>query len=119
MNKKSLIICAISVISLIIILAVGSYAYLRSTATQSTTNTITSLNCLELSIDRESSLIDNDYTLKLTNAYPVPDEEGLTTTPYVFTVTNECSNAVAIDLNLETLNTSTLARNNIKTSVNQ
>ena len=89
MNKKSIIICIFSIISLLLILVLGSYAYLRSTNSQTTTNTITSLNCLEVSITRESSLVDSDYTIKLTNAYPISDEEGLNTTPYVFTVKND------------------------------
>ena len=47
-------------------------------------------------------------SISLSNAYPIPDEEGISLTPYTFTITNTCETYASFQINLEILNTSTL-----------
>ena len=87
-------------------LTVGvTYAYIRSSNTQTGTNDISTLTCLSVSIDNVSNMIGNNNTINLTDAFPVSDLEGLTTKPYIFKIKNTCPSTYAsVNINLESLN---------------
>ncbi len=56
------------------------------------------------------SLTESTDGVKITNAYPMPDELGLRVDPYTFTVTSEeTTKTIRVKVVLEVLNTSTLA----------
>ncbi len=95
-NKKVVIVF----ILLLIAISLGvSYAYWLIVKTQ-TGNNIISSACLNITFTGENDI-------KLTNAYPMNDEELYefltTTTPYHFTITNECEEETNVVINLETL----------------
>jgi len=109
MKNKTMMILIISIIGLTVLFGGISYAYLRSTITQSSQNEVSTLNCLSISMSDITSAIT------LTNAYPISDEKGLMTTPYSFTITNNCATPVAVQINLESLNIENkLATNYVK-----
>ena len=86
-NKYILYVCSAIVICL---LAFGgiSYAIFINSTSQSTTNTMSALDCVDL------SFTGNTSSISLTNTYPMTTDEGLATDPYNFTITNNCSNYV-------------------------
>ena len=95
-NKKVVIVF----ILLLIMLSLGvSYAYWLIVKTQTNVNIISSA-CLKITFTGENDI-------KLTNAYPMDDEEIYdfltTTTPYHFTIINECEEETNVVINLETL----------------
>ena len=112
---KSRIIIITSAIALLIIGLVGmSYAYLRTTVTQTDTNAISTLNCLSV------TLTGLDSAISITNDFPVSDATGITRTPYTFRITNNCNSYVSANINLESLNVSNkLSRNYVKASINE
>ena len=78
LTKKQLQILGVVLVVIVCVIGV-SYAYWRLTLTQTGTNTIAS-SCLEVSITKEENPIN------LQKAYPITDEEGLSLTPYTFTI---------------------------------
>ena len=97
-NKKAIII----LILLLISLSVGiSYAYWRLTLQQTGENKIAS-SCLSI------ELIDESSAIKMENAYPIIDEEGMKTTPYTFTIRNTCDTFISYEVSLGMLETTTL-----------
>ena len=97
-NKKAIII----LILLLISLSVGiSYAYWRLTLQQTGENKIAS-SCLSI------ELIDESESIKMENAYPIIDEEGMQTTPYTFTIRNTCDTFISYEVSLGMLETTTL-----------
>ena len=68
----------------------------------------------------ELSFADADVAktgISLTNAYAVSDLEGLKGEPYSFTITNNCTTPVVVDVNVESLSTSTLPINYVKINI--
>ena len=95
-NKKAVVVF----ILLLIAISLGvSYAYWLIVKTQ-TGNNIISSACLNITFTGENDI-------QLSNAYPMNDEELYefltTTTPYHFTITNECEEETNVVINLETL----------------
>ena len=97
-NKKAIII----LILLLISLSVGiSYAYWRLILQQTGENKIAS-SCLSI------ELIDESESIRMENAYPILDEEGMQTTPYTFTIRNTCDTFIDYEVSLGMLDTTTL-----------
>ena len=111
LTKKQLQILGVVLVVIVCVIGV-SYAYWRLTLTQTGTNTIAS-SCLEVSITKEENPIN------LQKAYPITDEEGLSLTPYTFTITNTCSDYATYEVNLEILNTTTLSEEYVKVALNE
>ena len=99
-NKKTIfyLISFSLTLALIIAIAAGSYAYIRVTREQESINKITTLECVSLQITSVSS---NGITLS--GEYPIKNTEGLTKTPYTFTIKNICAKPSAAKVNLEVL----------------
>jgi hypothetical protein len=101
-KKYSLII--ILVLLIIIGAAAGiSYAVFSNTASQTTTNTMSALNCLNI------TFTSNTDSVSLANTYPMTVAEGLATTPYNFTIKNNCSNYVEYYLLANVINNASIA----------
>ena len=94
-NKKVKILLVVLVA---IIFIGGTYAYWRLTLTQTEQNELASA-CFDITISDEQ----NDINLQ--RAAPISDEEGMSLTPYTFTITNNCSTFASYSVNLELLNT--------------
>ena len=89
---------AIIAIMMVVTLSIGSsYALWKVTKEQDVANIITT-GCFEVSFIEESNSIN------LTNTFPITDEKGLTTTPYVFTLKNTCTIDADYTIYLNTLN---------------
>src|SRR5574344_605639 len=97
---------------IVVVLVMGlSYAYYRLSISQTSQNNVSGLTCFN------TTLTDKTAALSLTNAYPIPDAEGFTSTPYTFTVTNNCDQYLTLKIGIETLTTSTIASDYIKAAV--
>ena len=97
-NKRKLLILTIL---LVVILASGvSYAYYLFGISQENENIVSS-SCFKLTYK------DKD-DIKLDNAIPVEESYAINEMPYEFTVKNVCNTATSYQVNLETLNSSTL-----------
>ena len=108
-RKKQLIIAGSILIVLLMIGA--SYAYWSITHTQTNTNVVHT-GCFNISFTSGSGITMN-------NALPIKDAEGKTTTPYHFTITNTCNSPASYQINLERLDTSTLASEYVKAVLNK
>ena len=95
--KKKIIILTISLIGITGIIVGVSLAFFSVGGSQEQANTFTS-GCLSISLTNESTAIN------LENAYPITDIEGLETTSYDFTITNNCDSSTNYQINLESLN---------------
>ena len=97
-NKKAIII----LILLLFSICIGvSYAYWRLVLRQNSENRVAS-SCLSI------ELIDESSAIKMENAYPIIDEEGMKTTPYTFTIRNTCDTFISYEVSLGMLETTTL-----------
>ena len=95
-------------ISLLCLTIIGvSYAVWRISLIQTSSNTI-STACFDITFKEDSEAI------QLEKAYPILDEEGMTGTPYTFTLTNNCDGYASYQINLEVLNETTLDSKYIK-----
>ena len=110
--KKRIIILVVSLIIVTGIIIGVSYAFFSAGGTQETANTFQS-GCLNI------SLTDASASINLNNIYPITDIEGLETTSYDFTITNNCSSQAKYQINLESLNevANTLNADYIKVSL--
>ena len=110
-NTKIMILVGVALIVLISVIGI-TFAYLSTGGSQEQANTFNS-GCLSISLTNESASIN------LTSAYPISDIEGLETTSYDFTVTNNCNSATNYQINLESLNrvSNTLGADYIKVSL--
>ena len=117
MDKKSRNIILLSILSVLIVVIGTTYAYIRSSKVQSDPNTINTLTCLDLSLENKDSNGNATNAISLNNAYAISDEEGLKGSPYIFTVTNNCTSPITVDINLETLSTSTLSKQYVKFNI--
>lgn len=107
MKNKKLMMYILSLgltIVIIVALAVGSYAYIRTYREQDKYNQITTLKCISLTLTSNS-----EEGITLMDTYPIPTTEGKTLVPYTFTIKNVCSTAATAKVNLEILNTTTIA----------
>src|SRR5574344_1158643 len=86
-NKYILIVLAAIIIVLVAYAGI-SFAVFTNSTSQSSTNTMTALDCVNV------TFTGNTDSVNLTNMYPMTDNEGMETSPYNFTVTNACANYV-------------------------
>ena len=113
MSKRKIIGFCILVALLVVALgvSVSSYAYLRIQTSQVNSNVVKTLKCLSISITGSNDI-------NLTNAYAISDEEGKATTPYTFTVKNDCTTSVVATIKLKSQSNSTLDYQYIKYAFN-
>ena len=114
MRRKEKTTIIFSIIGVILSLSGITYAYLRTRNEQEDKNIITTLTCLNVSLENIKEGI------KLENAYSITDEEGEKEVPYTFVIKNNCAMDVNININLESLKIdgNKLASNQLKVKLN-
>ena len=110
-TSKKIILITLGILLVLSLLVGVSYAYYIVTHSQTNSNIIKS-TCISLSLTNEQ----NDISLD--KQYPISDEDGKALTPYSFTITNTCRNAISYNLNLEMLEGTTLDSKYVKTMLN-
>ena len=98
--KFLLLLIAISLVGCLYVSQ--SYAFWMITKEQTQANQITS-GCFSISFTEGTS----NGSINLTNTYPVPDNVGLQSTPYKFTITNTCTINVSYNITLNRINNTT------------
>jgi len=93
MDKKKVLL--FSILGVLLIGIAISFAYWQVTLQQENPNVVTS-ECFQINFTDGEGIRIND-------AHPVSEEEGLTSTPYDFTITNVCNSRASYQINLETL----------------
>jgi surface protein len=97
---------------LIVSLLIGiSYAYYIFSVSQSEKNVIKT-DCFKLTYN-------DGNAINITNGIPLTDDEALELEPYTFTIENVCSQAVDYNVNIETLNTSTMDLNAVAVMIDK
>ena len=110
-TSKKIILITLGILLVLSLLVGVSYAYYIVTHSQTNSNIVKS-TCISLSLTNEQ----NDISLD--KQYPISDEAGASLTPYSFTITNTCRNAISYNLNLEMLEGTTLDSKYVKTMLN-
>ena len=108
--KHKIALLVIGVLLVVSLLVGSSYALWFFNVSQESTNVVQS-DCFEITYE------DGD-AIHLTNAFPMEDSLGIQLTPYKFTIRNICNHPADLQINLETLNSSTLDASNIKADLN-
>lgn len=112
MSKNKKIILIILSIFIVLGLFLGvSYAYYIKSINQEESNVVKT-KCLNFSLTNEK----ND--IMLDEQYPIPDSEGRKLTPYQFTITNTCEQFISYNVNLESLEATTMDSSAIKVMIN-
>lgn len=112
MSKNKKIILIILSIFIVLGLFLGvSYAYYIKSINQEESNVVKT-KCLNFSLTNEK----ND--IKLDEQYPIPDSEGRKLTPYQFTITNTCEQFISYNVNLESLEATTMDSSAVKVMIN-
>ena len=102
---KILILCLL----LIIGIAIG-YSFAFFLSSDDIDNNIATSACFKLTFE------DKDE-INLDKTYPLSEEEGSALTPYEFKIKNVCNGAAEYQVNIETLNNSTLDTNYIRSKL--
>ena len=110
-RKYKIILISISILFVLGICIGLSYAYYMASASQENTNAITG-DCFKLTFADS-----NDINLR--NAIPMSESQAESLTPYEFTIKNICNIDANFDINLETLNNSTLDIAAIRYRINE
>ncbi len=106
-NTRIILLCVLGVLIIITVVIGVTYSFMIP-INETSSETKVSLNaCANL------TLKDTDTVVELSNSYPMSKNRALQTTPYTFTLTSSCGDRTAFSLYLATLNTNTLADNNI------
>ena len=108
--KHKISLLVIGILLVISLLISSSYALWVFNVSQESTNVLVS-DCFEI------TLTDNN-PIGLSSSFPMRDSDGVKTTPYTFTIKNICNHPADFQINLETLNTSTIDEEFIKADLN-
>ena len=95
LRKKSILPIFGLVLVAILVVSLASYAYWQITKKQTDKNIVGSA-CLDISLSGSNDI-------NLANAWPITDSEGAETTPYTFTITNNCNDEINYQVALESL----------------
>ena len=99
-KKRKIAIFVVACLLVITLFIAGSYALWVIRYEQDTTNTVDT-KCFSINYSATSGISQ-------TNTYPMTDEEGLLTTPYEVTITNNCNYPVTYDVVLNQIGSSSL-----------
>ena len=112
MSKKcKILLCVIGIFLVISILIGISYAYYIFSVSQSGSNVVRT-DCFEITFE-------DGNAINLTNTIPLTDKDARKLNPYTFTISNVCNYDIDYDVNLETLNGSTIDLSAVKVKINQ
>jgi len=110
-KKHKITLLVIGILLALSLMLSSSYALWVFNVSQESTNVVVS-DCFEITFTEGSQAIH------LTNSFPMKDGKGVYTTPYEFTLRNICEHAADISINLEVLNDSQIAGENLRVDVN-
>ena len=111
MKNKKAILLIIGILLGISFLAGISYAYYIKSHSQEESNVVKT-KCLNFSITNEKNDINLD------EQYPIQDTEGRKLTPYQFTIANTCEQFISYNVNLESLEATTMDSSAVKVMIN-
>ena len=95
-NKKRTMILSLAILLVGAFILLISYSFWQVTEKQTNRNLVGSA-CLSMTYSNET----ND--IELASTWPMADEKGKATTPYSFTITNNCDMAVNYQISLESV----------------
>ena len=107
-KEKNKLKVLVSLLIVVIVVMIGSYAIFQNFTRQSGTNSLGATACFSVSFEGVNNAIN------LANDYPIPDREGLERSPYTFKVTNNCNQYLTLSIGIETLSTSEIPAKLIK-----
>ncbi len=111
MKNKKIILLIIGILLGISALVGVSYAYYIKSHNQEESNVVKT-KCLNFSLTNEKNDINLD------EQYPIQDTEGRKLTPYQFTITNTCEQFISYNVNLESLEATTMDSSAVKVMIN-
>lgn len=103
------------IVLLLVIVGIGcaSYGYLRIKRGQTNSNVVSTLACLDISLE------DEQGDINLQSAYAISDDDGKKLTPFTFTLKNNCDTPVEAAINLEKQSSSTINTDYIRYAFNE
>ena len=110
--KKNKIIAISAMIAIIAIIGIA-FAIWLGARTQVETNVMTTLACLG------TSLNENTNGVNLQEAHPLSEIQGKETSPFIFTIVNNCPTNTIVDINLEVLVASTLGHEFVRVLIEE
>ena len=111
MKNKKFILLSIGILLGMSALVGISYAYYIKSHNQEESNVVKT-KCLNFSLTNEKNDINLD------KQYPIQDTEGRKLTPYQFTITNTCEQFISYNVNLESLEATTMDSGAVKVMIN-
>ena len=109
-KKHKITLLVIGILLVLSLMLSSSYALWVFNVSQESTNVVQA-DCFEI------TFTDNN-PINLEYSFPMRDSYGVQTTPYEFTIRNICNHPADFQINLETLNTSTIDESFIKADLN-
>ena len=110
MNKKKKILLVLIGIFLVTSILIGiSYAYYIFNVSQSGSNVVRT-DCFEITYS-------DGNAINLSETIPLSDKEARELDPYTFTINNVCNHAIDYDINIETLEGSTIDSNGVRVRI--
>ncbi len=109
-KKHKITLLVLGILLAMSLMLSSSYALWVFNVSQESTNAVQA-DCFEITYN-DSNPLGLEY------AFPITDSMGVQLTPYTFTIKNICNHPADFQINLETLNTSTLDASNIKIDLN-
>ena len=91
----------------LIIIVLSSFSYAFYLNVDNTLENVATTECIKI------TYVDKD-DINIEKTYPLSEEEGSKLTPYEFTITNVCTSLEDYQVNIETLNESTIQTSNIR-----
>ena len=110
-SKKYTVYTIISIIALLGVASLLTWAVFFWSNEQNDPNILSTLSCVEL------SFVSNNDSISLNNTYPMSNSEGLKTTPYIFTVKNECDSYVEYQIIATLTNSSNIPLKYLKVAL--
>ena len=108
--KKKIILIVFGILLTTSILIGISYAYYKFNVSQSGSNAIRS-DCFRV-------LYTDENPINLVKTIPLSDSDASELTPYTFTINNVCNHSIDYDVNIETLDDSTIDLNAVRVKLN-
>jgi len=109
-KKHKITLLVIGILLVLSLMLSSSYALWVFNVSQESTNVVQA-DCFEL-------MLSDNNPIGLGASFPMRDSDGVKTTPYEFTIRNICNHPADFQINLETLNTSTIDESFIKADLN-
>lgn len=109
--KKILLKKETIIVLLLLVITVISLSYAYFVSVDETGRNIAKTDCFKLTLSDS-----NDINIE--RAYPLSESEGSSLTPYEFTIRNTCNTTEDYQINIETLNTSTLDTEYVRIKLN-